>query len=253
MLLLRRGLGGVKCHLSKDEKQRIRRKKERKAALRQWICTNLSLRPNAIAIGYITLTPNGCIVHVIHYTFKSELQHFREATVMNTDGIGMVNQRHSNGEIVPLKAKNDKEPLKSFDSIARKYCRELYPQSKKDRNFDQQHQIDIAFANHFEFNAKRVIVTYHQKYRYSRRDMVNKHNFSYVDLNAITDHCNEDLGQCVDDIHWLVLHMKQKLVDHDEDEVIAELIDDGFDENVIAQLLSIGEAIASFRERLDSH
>ena len=58
------------------ERNQILRKKERKKSLRNALASNLGVPIGSMELGYVTMTAQGFVVHVIHYCFKYELKEF---------------------------------------------------------------------------------------------------------------------------------------------------------------------------------
>lgn len=182
-----------RCHLSKPQKRQIRQRKERKASLRRWLCTELGLRLNCIEIGYITLTPTGCIVRVLHSTFESELNRFGKSNVRKPEELSFRHKSKST-DSVDLQALSPtwNRNQSKLKKTARTFFKHLYKSHRQ--------EVNVAFASHFGFGADIVTVLYHKKYPYSKWDLANKTNFSYRQITPYfsdTDHdhlpdCNWD-------------------------------------------------------------
>eukprot|EP01083_Nonionella_stella_P019234 53445_1 len=183
--------------LTADQKTQIRRRKERKSSLRRSICTELSLRLNAIEIGYITLTPNGCIIHMIHYTFESEAKAFRDAKKLKRVRItksvdsydfdlehiaeqAMLMSPLSVASSLGSPRKSDgyhvrwEGDRRSFERTAKSFFKDLYKR-KSD-------EIECALSSHFGFKQELISVTYHKRYPYTSWEMVHRDRFSTRDL-----------------------------------------------------------------------
>jgi len=182
--------------LTKDQKAKIRQKRECKASFRKWLCQEMAFRVNTIEIGYVTLTPKGCIIHIVHYTFESEAKAFHDAqikklpTIPTDDICGNIElQDIEESEQVALKFNSTTTNtitttetdggrwnvgIKEFEKTAKSFFKDLYK-----RNRDR---VECAFASHFDFKEERVNVFFHKRYPYSPYDMENKHNFSYENL-----------------------------------------------------------------------
>ena len=176
-----------KSFLSQEQKNRIRQKKERKASLRRWLCTELGLRLNCIEIGYITLTPKGCIVRILHSTFDSELNRFGKANVKK--------DKSESNEVEQLSLKHKAVSADSVDFHAlsptwnrtakkiKKTAKSLF----KDIYREHKHEVNCAFASHFGLKLETVTVNYWKKYPYSKWDLANKTNFSYRQISCLNE------------------------------------------------------------------
>eukprot|EP01084_Bolivina_argentea_P057456 104976_1 len=248
------------CTLTKKQKQQIGDKKERKSSLRRWICTELSLRLNAVEIGYVTLTPNGCIVHMIHYIFESE------ALAFQNDKNSNLNSEKNN-----IKQRERwKGDDKSFLKTAQSFLKYLY-QSKST-------QINCAFASHFGlFKQDEITVIFHRKYKYSSWAMANKTNFSNAQMSnnmsigeakfsklpstASTSEDERDesktwcsktmsvrsveLQQGMDEMQILTKKIKDKLAHKPQDKVREELLDEGYDGELIDKMINLGKIMST--------
>ena len=201
--------------LSKEAQHKIRKYRERKSALRGWLSSALSIPVNRLELGYCTLTPNGCLIRVIHYTFEDEMEQFNEQKFkfipkMSSTLQQIELQQIKETEMIPsLSDPNHPLPIatplsvsvpsesssKSTSSQSRATPSAITTISgKKSRkkvfvafarrfyeNLYQRNERDVirAFQNHFDFLDEQLTVKYWAEYKYSIWDMENRTNFSY--------------------------------------------------------------------------
>eukprot|EP01083_Nonionella_stella_P032694 89465_1 len=118
--------------LTNYEREQISQNKERKEKWKKAFCESIKTPRSCIEFGYVTLMNDGCLIHVVHYLFKHQLDDMMEAAVTGDD------------------AKNALYP-----QIAKQYIQTLYKQHKK--------EVDASFNKHFTFQSGTMSVRYYAK------------------------------------------------------------------------------------------
>eukprot|EP01084_Bolivina_argentea_P299795 516812_1 len=167
--------------LTNDEIKLISHKKERKAALRKLLCSALNVEQTNIELGYVKTTNNGFILHVIHYTIKTELD--------------------SLDSIVNKTSVTDTESEK-YEKLVESFTKMLYEVKKQ--------EVNASFNKHFGFDDSTFIVQYFTKFGYGNLLQMNENNTRQLNIEEQT--YNEDsISEKYDKINDLMTKIKTGL------------------------------------------